>query len=249
MDTHSVLTSAQGVILYDGPSALDGKPIVAIATGLKHPSANRKTGPMVQTFILRADVPPVEAIKCGADASVCGDCPHRKANRGSCYVNVGQSPSSVWHAYKRGVYPELTKAGLGFFRGRAVRFGAYGDPVAVPYRVWASIVRVAGRWTGYTHQWHRCSWHYRRFLMASCDSPDEQQTATGRGWRTFRVRTVAEPIQSGEFVCPASDEGSKRTTCERCCACNGTRMDARRSAGSPVIVVHGATAGRFEGAA
>ncbi len=31
-------------------------------------------------------------------------CPHRQAKRGSCYVNVGQSPTSVWHAYKRGAY-------------------------------------------------------------------------------------------------------------------------------------------------
>ena len=50
-----------GVVLYDGPSLIDGAPIVAIATGLIWPSLNRKTGDMVHVWIMRADLPPVEA--------------------------------------------------------------------------------------------------------------------------------------------------------------------------------------------
>lgn len=32
-----------------------------------------------------------------------------------------------------------------------VRIGSYGDPAAVPTRVWAELVRYAKNWTGYTH--------------------------------------------------------------------------------------------------
>src|SRR3546814_4866747 len=42
-----------GVILYEGPSKLDGKPIAVIASGLAKASRNTKTGAMVQTYIIR----------------------------------------------------------------------------------------------------------------------------------------------------------------------------------------------------
>lgn len=61
----------RGFVFYDGPSALDGAPIIGIA--VLH-SKNRKTGNMVQTFIIRADQSPLEAIATGDDASICGDC-------------------------------------------------------------------------------------------------------------------------------------------------------------------------------
>ena len=66
-----------GLILFDGPSMIDGEPIVVIATGFKRSSANPKTGDMLQTWILRRDVAPFAAIHNGADASICGDCPLR----------------------------------------------------------------------------------------------------------------------------------------------------------------------------
>ena len=56
-------------IIYEGPSVIDGKPIVAIAT---YSGRNRKTGAMVQTYILRADLNPLDASKTGEDASICG---------------------------------------------------------------------------------------------------------------------------------------------------------------------------------
>ena len=65
-----------GVILYQGPSLLDGAPIVVIATGLEN-SSNNKTGNMIQTHILCADMLPVAAIQEGKDSSICGDCVHR----------------------------------------------------------------------------------------------------------------------------------------------------------------------------
>ena len=48
-----------GYIVWEGLSPLDQKPIVMIATGFKTKSQNSKTGgDMIQTFIVRQDVPP-----------------------------------------------------------------------------------------------------------------------------------------------------------------------------------------------
>ena len=92
---------SNGLVIYRGPSILDGSPIVVIATGLGSGSSNRKTGALVQTWILREDVSPIKAIQNGSDVSICGACPHRGRiedgrNVGrSCYVNVGQAPLNV----------------------------------------------------------------------------------------------------------------------------------------------------------
>ena len=92
-----------GVVLYEGPSRIDGAPIVAIACRITDASNNEKTGAMVQTFIMRRDIAPHEALKTGDDSSVCGDCPLRPINKGAtrCYVRVYQAPLSVWNAYQR----------------------------------------------------------------------------------------------------------------------------------------------------
>jgi len=89
------------MILYTGPSMLDGSPIVVIATA---GSNNVKTGPMIQTWILRADLDPVEAKHAGADSSVCGQCPHRHFLGGSCYVQPYQAPRSIWYSWWKGNY-------------------------------------------------------------------------------------------------------------------------------------------------
>ena len=68
---------------WRGASPVDGAPIVMIMTGLSplasEQSVNRKTGPMVQTHIVRQDMAPVVAMMSGADRSICGDCPLRPA--------------------------------------------------------------------------------------------------------------------------------------------------------------------------
>lgn len=45
----------RSVIFYEGPSLIDGSPILGIATAS---TSNPKTGPMVQTWILSADLDP-----------------------------------------------------------------------------------------------------------------------------------------------------------------------------------------------
>lgn len=238
-----------GYVLYRGPSLLDGAPIVVIAITK---SSNRKTGDMLQTYILRDDMKPTDALRSGADASICGDCKHRPVLGGACYVRVDQGPLVVWKAYKRGIYPYRPAAGaieaLGI--GRMVRLGTYGDPAAVPVHVWESLTRHAKGRTGYTHQWLNPalpSAHLdalARLCMASVDGPEEADFARGAGYRYFRIRTAAQPLAAREFICPASDEAGKRKTCAECRACDGTAPGKERGA-SPVIIAHGAKARRF----
>lgn len=235
-------------VAYAGPSMLDGAPIILILTS---GSSNSKTGDLAQSWILRSDVSPVDAVRSGADSSICGDCKHGPG-RGpgfsvrSCYVNVGQAPASIWRAYHRGVYPVLSAADIARFGfERRVRLGSYGDPAAVPVDVWRALVSGAVGHTGYTHQWRRPDAQALRSLcMASVDSAAELDQARALGWRTFRVRGADEPLARAEFVCPASDEAdvSRPMQCSDCMACHGA--DGKRK-GSPAIVVHGAFARRF----
>lgn len=234
-----------GTILYDGKSLLDGKPIVVIATGLNGKSRNAKTGNMVQTWIMRSDIAPHEAVKSGDDKSVCGNCKHRGTiddgrNVGrSCYVTVHQAPLSVYKAYKRGAYP-MWNGDASLFSGLNVRLGAYGDPAAAPSDIWASIVSAAKSHTGYTHQWQaiKPTNVLRTLAMASCDSESEQEQASKAGWRTFRVRTEQENLASKEIACPASDEAGKLTDCASCGLCGG----ASKLAKSIAIIAHGSAA-------
>lgn len=233
-----------GIILWEGASALDGQPIVVIATGIGKASRNEKTGDMVQTWIMRADIEPHLAVKTGADASVCGECPHRPTLGGSCYVKTFQAPLSIFRAYQRGVYRRASVEELASIgEGRMVRLGSYGDPAAAPFHMWQALVSRAAGVTGYTHQWRTANPAFRTIVMASVDSFAEGLEARAADWRTFRIRTADEALEAKrEFVCPASKEAGERTNCASCKACGG--LDAKAKA-SPVIIAHGATARRF----
>lgn len=238
---------ARGAILYDGPSLLDGAPIVVIATGLRSKSTNSKTGAMVQTYILRSDVHPVEAVHSGADESICGvgenACPLRPAiaeeGAARCYVNKGFGPAAVYRGYLRGIYPVATAADVvQWAKGRPIRFGTYGDPAAAPLEIWEGLAAV-GKRTGYSHQW-RIAAGLSPLAMASVGSSDEALLAQAMGWRTFRVRRADEALLPGEIVCPASEEGGRRTQCETCGLCSGKRENDRRA--NIAIIDHGPTA-------
>jgi hypothetical protein len=223
------LSSANGLVLYRGPSRLDGAPIAAILTGLWRPSANRKTGAMLQTWILCADRDPLNAVRTGADVSVCGPCPLRASPRRGrrCYVNLGRAPFAVYQAMVKGLYPdvrdlsEIADAG----HGRTVRIGSYGDPAAVPTEVWIALVSRALRWTGYTHQWDRTGFDARLLdlCMASVDRDEDVHRLALRhpGARYFRVRLPSTSAGPDELQCPAAAEAGRRLRCEACGACNG----------------------------
>lgn len=226
---------SNGYIIYQGPSLLDGKPIVAIATGFKVSSRNVKTGDMIQTWILREDINPIEAVRTKEDASVCGDCKHRGT---TCYVRTEWGVNNVWKAIGRGMYPFLGPHQLGLLgHDRVIRIGSYGDPAAVPFPVWWTFTRQARVSTGYTHQWRRSdSQVYQQLCMASVDSEEEYREAKAMGWRTFRVRRANEEPLRGEVICPASAEAGHKTTCEECRACGGLNAKARADI---VIRIHG----------
>ena len=234
-----------GLELWRGKSQIDGKPIVLLLSGEKGSSRNSKTGQMAQSWILRSDIHPQEALKTGEDISICGNCPHRpkgpNASRRSCYVSM-MAPNSIWKAWRSGSYPKAPARPLEPFP--SVRMGSYGDPVAVPYGAWIDFLEAYGvsHWTGYTHQWRLgLASPYKTLLMASVDSPSEYDEAKDLGWRTFRVRHHGQELQESEIICPASSEGGYRTTCEKCQLCRGTSLSARDIA----IEVHGNGKGYF----
>jgi hypothetical protein len=216
------------VIIYQGPSVLDGAPIVVLAMKPRASGANKKTGAMVQTYILRSDMSPIEAVRTGADASICGDCRHRGDGTGkgrSCYVTLIHGPRVVYDAYSRGIYETVTPAQAGLiFAGSMVRLGTYGDPAAVPQDVWQALTAHAEGWTGYTHQWRTIDPSWARYVMASTDSMAERWAAEAMGYRSFRVG--AEP-EYGEVICPASEEAGRKVQCIACKACMGTSGKAR----------------------
>lgn len=232
----------RGIIVYEGPSLLDGGPIVAIANAFRG-SENHKTGKMVQVWILRQDMHPQDAVLTCSDYSICGDCRHRakdiqgrRAVGGSCYVNLMYGPFAVFHAYKRGTYKRFELADLKWFKGRHIRLGAYGDPAAVPIEVWEGLCGFASGWTGYTHQWRTCDQTLANYCMASVDMESEYPEAIALGWRSFRVRYSTEaPILDNEMVCPASHEAGEKMDCKTCSGCCGSRSNRK----NVVIVVHG----------
>jgi hypothetical protein len=223
-----------GYIAYEGPSAIDGAPIVVIINKIDG-SKNAKTGAIVQSFIIRADVNPVHALQTGADASVCGQCEHRpklarRTGKPPCYVQVGKSVLSVYNAYRRGRYVRADAATIAAaLAGKIVRIGTYGDPCAAPATMWAQITRYAAGRRGYTHQWDRPGFDVNAWaplVMASADTIDQAAKANLLGMRVFRVSQGID-VQPGEASCPASAEAGRKSTCAKCTLCAGTSIKAR----------------------
>jgi hypothetical protein len=228
-----------GAILWRGPSRIDGKPIVIIGVW---DSSNRKTGNMLQTYIIRSDLSPTEASKYGEDESVCGDCAHRgiptldpdsrQAEERTCYVVLGQGPTVVFKQFMLGAYEDCTtpakrrKVGA----GKVVRIGTYGDGAASPRYVWDDLLHDSLGHTGYTHQWRNTP-DMQDLCMASVESLEELEQAQSQGWRTFRVTKLGALSHKSEIPCP-----SPRVKCEDCKLCGGTRVRAK----SISITVHGA---------
>lgn len=230
------------IVLYRGPSMLDGSPIVVLASV---GSSNVKTGPMVQTWILRADMHPSEASKRKADSAVCGSCPRRHSLGGDCYVQIVHAPRATWESWDKQGRP-----GENWSDERAIlalqadalthglRLGSYGDPMAVPHTVWQDLIAALHprKVVGYTHQWRagavdphpgvdvmpllpNAEW-FRSHLMASCDSAAEAAFARQLGWRYFLAVQPNTPIPERTILCPATRE-SNPLTCTQCGACNG----------------------------
>lgn len=225
-----------GVVFYRGPSLMTGDPIIGVITGLDGGSMNRKTGPIAQAWVLRADRDPAEAKRANLDDAVCGDCKLRghDGRDSGCYVPL-YVPGNVYRnldAHPVVSWPELHAV----MEGRMVRLCAYGDVAAIPFEVWQQVLKTAASWIGYSHGWRYMDPRFKTLVMASVDTIDEFIAARWAGWRTFRVLSPGDaPLAGGEFRCPASDEMGHRTTCQKCQLCRGTSSPAR----SVAIEVHG----------
>lgn len=217
----------KGYVIYEGKSQINGDNIVAIVT---MNSNNIKTGNMASMWIMNADIPPTQASKEGKDISVCGDCKHRASLNGACYVILHHAPLQVYKSYKKGSYPTVTN--LNVFEGIKMRFGAYGDPSAIPTQILVSIKAVVKNNTSYTHQWKQGNEMLKKFSMASVDSIEEQKQAVSEGWRTFRVTDNLNDIQSNEIICPNT---TKNIKCIDCGLCSGNNVKGKNI----VIEIHG----------
>lgn len=211
-------------LLYKGPSVIDNGPIIALLTGLGKPSTNAKTGPMLQTWILREDMPPKEALK-GADHSICGDCTLKKD---ICYVNVHFAPRAHYQNYIEGRYKIQSLKKIG--RNQRIRLGSYGDPAAVPIQIWDDLLMYADGWTGYTHSPH-IQPDLKKYVQASCEATEPASRLRVEGWKTYRIKAENDPLMDGEVLCP-SGRGVK---CISCLMCNGQTKNI-------VIDVHGTKA-------
>ena len=230
------------LVAWRGKSLIDEATIRVVVHCLKEGSKSRKTGKMVQVLICNDDVYPHDAVKTGADFSVCGNCPLRPRNGGGCYCNLGKHYPRVWET-SNDLLDDLNAAGEAIRRsGLPVRIGSWGDPSAVPFDVISTLVNAArgddgrARHTAYTNAWATCDQRLREVAMASVLSEAEKVMAERAGWATLRVRTADMPVLQGEVVCPASKEAGHRTTCSNCLMCCGTG----RGKGTHVVIqTHG----------
>jgi hypothetical protein len=229
------LSNPKGVVIYEGISLLDNiTPVVVIAT---FESKNEKTGNMVQTWILRSDMPPHEAVKRGDDKAICGDCKYASGN--GCYVTTYRAPLSIYKAYKRGNYPSVGVLGAsGMVQDRKVRIGAYGDPACVPFFVWSGLLKghTSGH-TGYTHQWKKYP-QLKKYVMASVDNAKEALEAIKLGFRVFAVHKGTSYMNALTVTCPASKEAGKKSSCITCTACNGVGDGERSKRAHVEIAMH-----------
>ena len=222
-------------IIYQGPSQIDGLPIVAIAT---YSDRNTKTGKVLQTYIIRSDMSPLEASKSGQDFSICANCifrgianndPERKqAKNRKCYVNLGQGPTIVYKSFNRGVYPmasdHASRVELG--KNRVVRLGTYGDPAAVPSHIWDELLTECVSHLAYSHQ----SGFRPDITMQSADTLEQAQAHWAKRARTFRVIDSLEDIDpTNEILCPASKEAGRRVQCVKCQLCSGLTSKSKKS--------------------
>jgi len=128
-------------------------------------SNNRKTGAMVQTWIMNKD---------SLEGGGCTDCTSLEL----CYVFQGKK--SIQKKLARGGYIDVD---INLSKKR-VRVGSYGDPTVFPLSVWQDL--GIKKHTGYTHFWRLPHvQEYKKFLMASVETLESYHLAKQLGWKVF----------------------------------------------------------------
>ena len=224
-------------VIWEGKSPYDGAEIMAVAVCIEDPSKNRKTGWMIQIYILVKNVPPVEAVRLELDASVCGNCSMRWNNGGGCYV----IPLFITLTWKKAQdAPRITPTELAKRANKTntpIRQGAWGDPAFVPMDVWEELENAVSNKKGssYTHQWESVSPEYAKFSMASVENLKQKADALALGYRTYRQVDNESEIQKDEMLCLNSSRGIQ---CRDCGQCGGNRSKASHRQKNIVIVRH-----------
>lgn len=104
-------------------------------------------------------------------------------------------------------------------RGRFVRVGTYGDPAAVPPKVWEDLLAECQTFTAYSHQ---SGWR-PDIAMQSADNRAQAIAHWKAGRRTFRViADLGDLDKANEALCPASKEAGRRVQCTACKLCKGS---------------------------
>lgn len=212
------MKTPKGYTLHRG--IVNGRDFVVIAT---MSSSNRKTGDMVQVWIMLSHMHPLDAVSSGIDAStICRECPFASGN--GCYVNVGQAPTSIWKAYHRGIYEDAhPKDYPRIFKNRKVRFGAYGNPTLLPLSIVKAIASAGKGWTGYFHDWRTnpLAHGYSQYFMASTETKSSHRLATALGFRTFHV----SPIKPDAAIeCLSETHGMACSQCNLCAGLSKSRQ-------------------------
>lgn len=194
-------------------------------------SRNSKTGNVPTAWI-------------GADRATCLDsckgcafAPREIGGDGSCYAHA-KTPkighASVIKAARRGKDYSIEAAIRDAARGaRMIRYTAIGDggrtAPGVAARIKAAARAAKLALVGYTHHWReeQVAAEWRGALMASCETPQDADTALANGWRATVVVAKDHPARattpSGAkmVVCPA--QLSKRVTCNDCRLCDASK--------------------------
>jgi hypothetical protein len=207
-----------------------------VFNNLREKSQNRKTGAVIQSYILDlerlVDEPAVFGAKCQA-------CPLVR----TCYVS--QDKLAVRRALVKALggesqsYVELSSIEelLPLLRGRFVRFGTYGDPSALPLEWLKLITPLLSGWTGYTHFYSSIDQEYSRFYMASVESPETYAAALALGYRVFYVALKGAPPAPVEQLLECLYV-TKGLTCRECGLCNGHKGRSASSVRSIWISEH-----------
>jgi hypothetical protein len=172
-----------------------------------------------------------DARRTGADACVCGNCPHRSkpaGGNGTCYVGNGSQVGMglAWLG-KTDALPVESGAELATYLRharkregvKAFRSAVWGDAGALPVDVWQAIETACADAglpvLGYTHAQLDGVPHLLASHVASIDG----EACTPAGWRSFRVAAPGARPRAGEFACPASFERGHKLSCGDCLAC------------------------------
>lgn len=161
------------------------------------------------------------------DASNCMDCPYSgNQGEGGCYTHKFNQYVGFLSMLRSIRSDQLKPLSEGDFtiiidmcRDSYVRFGTYGEPSLLDFRLVDNMVNAAKSWTGYTHQWNK-EWanKYGNYFMASTHNKEETYKAKQKNYRSF----IATKDGNEEAVtCPASAEAGFKSNCASCGLCSG----------------------------